>query len=167
MPKDPTARRYPDMFRGAVPTPETEPFKRAKAEGRDLEELQQLASGARPTKMGLPTTWQNRDGGVVIRGRDAPIVSEATEGEVQSFGVPSLTCGSCKYFDIEAGRKKIIEERFAERLVLEEEWQLRHLGVPADSLGMCARTDDMATTIVSKACEQYVPKDGKAGDWQP
>lgn len=142
---------------------ETDAFRDAQGEGRSHEELLEIAKRARPTKMGLPTTWGDRDN--PVRGPDARVIV-ASDREVASYGFGGhQVCGECRYMDIVNGRKEIIRQRFGERLVREQEWQLKHLGVPADSLGLCgAAGGEMATTIVSKACDQFRPRGSRRGE---
>ncbi len=69
------------------------------------------------------------------------------------------TCGSCKHFDVETGRKKMIEQRFPERLVREQDWKLRHLGAKLDELGLCGMSGGtMVTSFMAKSCDQYKEK---------
>jgi hypothetical protein len=142
---------------------ETDLFRRAKAEGRSTDELLDEAARARPQKLGLPTVWGDRDK-PVLRGKDTRVVLPDGK-EVMSYGFGGhAVCGECRYFDIDAGRQKIIDERFAERLVNDQEWQLKHLGVPVDSVGLCgAGGGELATTTVSKACDQYRPRGSRGG----
>jgi hypothetical protein len=146
---------------------ESDEFRRAQAEGLGLEEVQALADEAVPKKFGLPTTWRNADGPVVHHGRAA--VLPATEEDVKVYvdDAPTETCGSCRYFDLELGRTEIVRQRFAERLVREHGWQMKHLCVPPDSIGLCGASDgEMATTVVSKACDQYRSRGSGAGRWR-
>lgn len=133
---------------------ETDPFRRAKSEGRSADELLELAKRATPHKLGLKTTWGDRDN--PVRGPDASVVL-ADSREVGAYGFGGhRVCGECRYFDVENGRREIIKQRFGERLVQEQEWQLKHLGVPVDSLGLCGASDgELAVTVVSKSCEQF------------
>jgi hypothetical protein len=74
---------------------------------------------------------------------------------------PNFICGFCRYFDLENGRKEIVRQRFAERLVYDEQWKLRHLGAPVDTLGLCgASNGEVATSFVSKGCDQFRAKGG-------
>lgn len=114
-------------------------------------------------QFGLPVTWQ--DGGkkhMPIIGRRAPVVSGATAQEVENYAkMATRTCGSCRYFDLKVGQNEMIRQRFAERLVLEQDWKLQHLGAPVDHMGMCkASGGTMVTSTVTSAdsCDQYRPK---------
>lgn len=147
------------------PQNETDLFRQAAHEDRDLEELQAEALASRPSSFGIPIEWGER-GGPVVRSHGSVVAP--TRDEVSSYGTQQVqaTCGSCHHYDVELGRKKMIEERFGERLVREEEWQLRHLGVPIDNLALCGLTsgaDIMVVTLVSPACDQYRQRSTRAG----
>lgn len=69
------------------------------------------------------------------------------------------TCGNCKHFDLEAGRKKMIEERFLERLVAEQEWKLRHLGAKVDELGLCGESNGtMVVSFMAIGCDHHTAR---------
>lgn len=141
-------------FKGGGQPNETDLFRHAQAEAKSPSELLEIAARATPRKLGLPTTWGDRD--KPVRGPDAQVVLPDGR-EVESYGFGGhRVCGECRYFDIENGRKEIIQQQFAERLVREQEWQLKHLGVPADSLALCgASGGELAVTVVSKCCDQF------------
>ena len=103
-----------------------------------------------------------------MRGRESRIVTP-NANEVDIYADPqAATCGSCCYFDVENGRKLIIEQQFAERLVREQEWQLKHLAVPVEMVGVCGQSNgELAVTLVSRSCDQYRPQSGRAGAWRP
>lgn len=149
----------------------TDLFRKAAYEDRPLEELQHETEQATPRKMGLPVTWETRDL-PAMKGPDAR-VTLASEEEVATFADPDMraTCGSCVYFELEAGRRQIIAERFAERLVQEQEWQLKHLAVPPEMLGVCGASNagsgaELCTTIISKSCDNYRERPTHAGRWR-
>ncbi len=141
---------------------ESDLFRRASAENRSADELLEIAARATPQKMGLPTTWGDRD--APVRGPDAKVVLPDGE-QVRSYGFGGhRVCGECNYFDVENGRKEIIKQRFGERLVREQEWQLKHLGVPPDSLALCgASGGELAVTVVSKCCDQFRSRGSRRG----
>lgn len=146
----------------------TDLFREAKHEDRDLDEVQERASRANPRVVGLPTTWSNQDGSVNLAGHAS--VHVPTPAEVKEFSEPPrATCGSCRYFEHSRGRDMMINQQVAERLVREQEWQLKHfLTAPPDSMGVCGAGDgDTATSIVTKCCDQYRPRAGKTGRWRP
>src|SRR5688572_8684212 len=95
----------------------TDLFRRAKARGRSVEELQREASAATPRKLGLPTNWRDRERGVVLRGADAPVITP-TQSEIDLYSDTGVAvCGACKSFKVDdSARDKIIAEKFADRL---------------------------------------------------
>jgi hypothetical protein len=145
----------------------TDLFRRARARGRSIEELQREASRATPHKLGLPTSWGERDSPAIMRGPNAVIAPTQSEIEVYSEQGGQV-CGACKCFEIhDQARGKIIGEQFADRLVHENEWKLKYLGVPPEHLGLCAQSNgDLAVTIVSRACPEFRPREGHAGRWR-
>lgn len=150
------------MAKGGRAPNETDAFRAAEAQGLTAEELLGEAARSRPMKLGLPTTWGDRD--KPVRGPDAKVII-ANSREVDSYGFGGHpVCGQCRYMDLDNGRKEIIKQRFGERLVREQEWQMKHLGVPPDSLGLCgAGGGELAVTIVSKACDQFRPRGSRRG----
>lgn len=146
-------------FKGGQAPNETDGFRRAQAEGRTVDELLRDAAAATPTKAGLPTTWKDRDSGVSVRGNNMPIVRPDRQ-QVEAFSAPNQTvCGQCRSFNIEKGREEIIKQRFAERLVKEQEWKMHHMGAPPDSIGLCDQSGgELATTVVSKSCPHFRPR---------
>ena len=141
-------------LKGGQAANETDLFRRAASEGRSADELLELAKRATPHKLGLATTWGARDN--PVRGPDASVVlPDGREVAAYGFGGHRV-CGECRYFDVENGRKENIKQRFGERLVQEQEWQLKHRGVPVDSLALCgASGGELAVTVVSKSCEHF------------
>jgi hypothetical protein len=117
---------------------------RVLAENKSREELLHEDAGAQRTHLGVPVNWLNN--GKKAHSSLAGIV--APDGkELHSYAnPPKNVCGTCKKFNIEAGRKAIVGQRFGERLVREQDWALHHLGVPMDHLGMC---DDSGGTMVT------------------
>jgi hypothetical protein len=145
---------------------ETDLFKKARAAGRTAEEIkadyERGVTEGRVKKFGLPVHMQNSDGSVKLRGRDAQIVTPDA-AQVRQFAdmAPRKVCGDCKHFDLEKGREEIIKQRFAEKLVNDYEWALRHLGGPVDTVGLCGMSGgSMACLVTSPACEQHKPKRG-------
>jgi hypothetical protein len=137
--------------------------ERAVASG-DLETKLTETERMQPMRGGLPVQYRSSDGKTHLRGTNAPVVHTATAQEVENFTqVPSRTCGLCRYFELEKGREKIVRERFAERVVLENEWKLHHLGAPLDHMGVCgASNGTMATSTMADAgsCEGFRPRTG-------
>ena len=150
--KDPRWRKKAGDFARSL-------LERANADKGDVEDkLAEAVSSMRPERGGVPLQFRDGDGKTHLPGGQ---LVQATAGDVQNYAdAPVRTCGTCKHFKLKEGQKKMMDERFAERLVLEEEWKLRHLGAPLDHFGVCdASQGQMATTTVSKAddCSGYVP----------
>ncbi len=112
-----------------------------------------------PIRQGLPSHWQSADGKTHLRGSDVQIVRGASAEEVSQYGyAPARTCGTCKYYTVEHARKKMASEKFLNRLVNDEGWKTKFLGVPVDHVGLCGASDgSRATTSISNAsgCDQY------------
>lgn len=138
-----------------------DPFQAAVEVGPSREALaEEFAAGGAPQPTGIPTVWQDGASGQKFAGKPAA-VHIATAGETEQLAAIGGTfiCGFCKYFDLENGRKEIARQRFAERLVNDEQWKLRHLGAPIDTIGLCgASNGEVATSFVSKGCDQYRQK---------
>lgn len=143
----------------------TDYFRHARAADRPIEDLQREASAARPSKLGMPTNWK---GPAIMRGQDARVITPS-QSEIETYSEQGVeVCGACRSFSISpSARDKIISEQFADRLVREQEWQLRYLGVPPEHMGLCGQSDgDLAVTMISKACAEFRPRDGHAGRWR-
>lgn len=124
------------------------PTSRLRAAKTSREQLRHEFKGVTPTSA-LPVTYN--DG---VRAQDAQ-VSAPNRRDLQLYREGDRkVCGNCKHFDLEGGRVQMVRERFLERIVLEQEWALRHLGVKQlDELGVCRDRDGtMATGFMSKAC---------------
>lgn len=106
----------------------------------------------------LPVTYHS--GEQSFQGRSA--VVEASDADVATFGNQrAVTCGSCRFFELRHGQKKMQDERFPERLVREEGWKTYHVGAPMEQWGLCGMSGgQMVTTHVTNAssCDQYRPK---------
>lgn len=111
-----------------------------------------------PIMQGLPTTWESADGKTHLRGADAQVIG-ANGQDVQRFGfAPPRVCGTCRYFDVENARKKMVQEDFLRKLVNDYEWKTKYLGVTVDHIGLCGASDgSKCTTSISNAsaCDQY------------
>lgn len=136
-------------------------MERAYADKGELEDklTEAVSGGLRPERTGMPLQFRDGSGKVHLPG--GPLVP-ASPNDVQNYtDAPARTCGTCKHFRLKEGQKKMMGERFAEKLVLEDEWKLRHLGAPLDHFGVCdASGGKMATATVTKAddCPGYSPK---------
>lgn len=136
-------------------------MKKIIARGPDLDDM----PAPKPEEMrpmGLPTTWRDDKGKHHLRGPDTPIVAPSSH-EIDNYsGTVKDICGTCKYFELKNGQKKMVEEKFLERLVHDERWQLHHMGAPVEYVGICgASGGELATTFVSKSCDQYRPRGGR------
>lgn len=141
-----------------------ETAERAAASGGLEEKLADVAN-LQPTQVGLPVQYVDDYVSPKRRllGKRAPVVRGATAGDIQNYAqAPTRVCGTCRHFQLERGRREIAKQRFLERLVLEEDWKLSHLGAPADHMGICGEKPTMATSTVTNAssCPAYQPRDG-------
>lgn len=135
-----------------------EEFEKADYKGVSNEQI--IAEGYTVDKLGIPTTWEQGDGPISVRGKDALIVTPDDQ-QVASFAVtPRRTiCGECKFFDLEKGRKKIIEEDFGRKLAKELEWNPDHLGADLDTFGLCGQSGgSMLCSTMTLACDQFRAK---------
>lgn len=115
-------------------------------------------------KKHLPVSY--RTGGVET-GRTSSPVMGATEEEMALYAQNEVkVCGDCKYFEHTHGQAEIKAQRFVERLVREENWQVKHLCSPVNQLGVCGAHDagtggeQMLTGTMHKACDQWRPNKG-------
>lgn len=117
----------------------------------DLEE--KLHDSLQPMRAGIPVTFVDDYGNPTtqMRGRDAQVVG-ITAKDVENYAsAPSRVCGECRHFQLQAGRREIVKQKFLQRLVLEEEWKIRHLGAPADHLGICGQQPSLVTSTIADA----------------
>lgn len=136
-----------------------DPFAGAEA---SQEELARRYEGAKPG--GIAVNWTD---GVTGKTHLRTQLAQPSAHDVAVFSNPRAeTCGNCKYFDLEGGRKEILRQRFAEKLVREYEWKMRHLGAPVDAIALCGASAAggggslLAVTFMSKSCDQFRPKRG-------
>jgi hypothetical protein len=125
---------------------------------KSIEQLQAEDANTQVVRGGVPVVWSDPSGRR-LRGKGASIVTPDGK-QVSNFAVPpNATCAECAHFNITEGRKEIVRQKFAERLVLEEEWALRHLGGSIDHMGLCGRANgDLATLTMSPACDGFKPR---------
>jgi hypothetical protein len=102
----------------------------------------------------IPVTW---GGQAPPRETESRVVQTASDEELARYAVPQRTCGECKFGDFtDDARAKIRGERFYERLVREEGWQLKHLCSSPEDLGLCGQSDGaMMTGRLHRACDQF------------
>jgi len=128
---------------------------------KTVEELEAENAQAEVLEGGIPVMWGSPGTSRKIRGRNANIKSPDAQEQQQFQRQRALTCSSCEHFDVKKGRQEIIRQDFARRLVLEQEWALRHLGAGLDHLGLCGQTNgELAVTTMSPACERFTPRRG-------
>lgn len=112
----------------------------------------------------LPVIYSSGDNQVVSRSVVGPSAKD-----IADYGQATrTTCATCKAFKYQAGQEAMKAERFMERLVLEEQWKAHHLGAPPSTFGLCGMSNDTLTSIHTKACDQYIPRNGRIredGDW--
>ncbi len=103
----------------------------------------------------IPVTWKDGHTGQKMKGKPLIILPSAEDAELYSAR-QAKTCGGCRFFDLETGRKEIVRQRFAEKLEREYDWRLRHLGANPEALGLCGASGGQTMTAVhNKACDQW------------
>lgn len=136
--------------------------ERIVAEDKDIDTLRDEVRDAAVMRGGVPVTYTGGEGKTHLRGHNARVVHGASPHEIENYArPPSRTCGSCKFFNLHQGRREIVKQRFAERLVIDEQWKLQHLGAPMDHMGICDQSQgQMVTSTISNAdkCEGYRPR---------
>lgn len=133
---------------------------RALEENKPVEVLERENAGAQVTEGGIPVMWGN-SAGRKLRGRDASIKTPSQQEQEMAVHT-RVTCSACVHFDIKEGRKEIVKQQFAEKLVLEYEWALRHLGGSVDHLGLCGQSNgELCVTSVSPACDNFRERKGR------
>lgn len=161
---DPAEQRKDPAWRAQAGDAARKSVEAAAGRGGTLEErLHEASTTMQATQMGVPVNFKTGQGKrkLEMAGRNAQVVG-ATAGDIEKFSLASgRTCGLCRYFDLEVGRREMVKQRFGERLVLEQEWKMQHLGAPIDHMGMCkASGGTMVTSTVTNAgtCDQFRPK---------
>ena len=132
---------------------------KALVENKSAEDLQRENAGAQVTEGGIPVMWGN-SAGQKLRGQDARIKTPSQQE--QAMSQTRTTCSQCEYFDVKNGRKEIVRQRFAEKLVLEYEWALRHVGGSVDHLALCGRSNgELCVTSMTPICDGFRERRGK------
>jgi hypothetical protein len=125
--------------------------------GKDRDETAMEALTT-PITQALDTTWQDAAGKTHLKGAPT-LIKTATGEDVAKFGfAPSRVCGTCKYFNVDQGRKEIVRQGFFTKLVQDYGWQKKFLGVDATHLAVCgASGGEVCVTSISNAgsCDQY------------
>ena len=117
----------------------------------------------------LPVGWHSGERGATPGATsESPIVSGPMVEEMAHVLGTQRVCGQCKYFSVARGQALMKGQRFLERLVREDHWQIKHLASPVNDLGVCgAHTsgasgeEEMLTGRMHKACDQFRSNDGK------
>lgn len=126
-----------------------------------------MSSDERYYPTSLPVEWH---GGGRKEEPDAMSASQVIipgEAEMAAIHMEGKLCGNCKYFELSHGQTLMRQQRFVERLVREENWQVKHLCSPGNQLGVCgahhsgsADADAMMTGVLHKGCDQWRPNNG-------
>lgn len=133
---------------------------RALEENKSVETLERENAGAHVTEGGIPVMWGN-SAGQKVRGKEAQIQTPSSQEQAMT-ATTRTTCSGCEYFDIKNGRKEIVKQQFAEKLVLEYEWALRHIGGSVDHLALCGRSNgELCVTSMSPACDGFRERRGR------
>lgn len=136
-----------------------ESFERAVHEGDSVEDLTRKLDRTLYEGEGvLPTELRGADG--IARG--LPTILSPDGKDMRDFARASEVCGHCKYFDLESGRREVVRQQLAKVLAQDYEWQMRHLGAPADQLALCgASGGHTMVAFVSKSCDQFRQRSGR------
>lgn len=117
----------------------------------------------------IPVSWGGPDGRPLpqrtrseLQESEPGSVKEASAAEIARYAMPQTTCGECKFGDFsDAAQRKIKAERFYERLVREEGWQLKHLCSSPKDLGLCGMSNgETMTGRLHRGCDQFKPRNG-------
>lgn len=109
----------------------------------------------------LPVMYRGADG-QEIAGRSLVAVPSPDDVDLYGAGAARATCASCRHFRHEQGQKAMAEERFLERLVIEEQWKVRHLGCSPRDYGYCQeRGSEALTSMHAPACDHYHERRGR------
>jgi hypothetical protein len=115
----------------------------------------------------MPTVWRGKDGSGIRT--KSPVVhpDDMSAAEMDMLATVYNTCGQCRHFEKAEGQAQIVAQRFVERLVLEENWQVKHLVSPLNTLGLCGEhsagtgnEDQLLTGTIVKACDHFTPDRG-------
>lgn len=132
--------------------------------GRDSGDAEEkLSETLQPTQLGLPVEFVDNHAEPSIRLPGKRALISANARDVENFAAaPSRVCGTCRHFQLKEGRREIVKQGFLQRLVLEEDWKMSHLGAPADHLGVCGQNPQMVTSTVANAgtCSGYRARRG-------
>jgi hypothetical protein len=134
-------------------------FEQAMHRGPDQNDLSAMIERAMREPEGTLPSELRGDGSA--RGNPVEIVRPDSK-DMHDLGSQHDVCGHCRYFDLESGRKEIVQKKLGTLLVQTYEWQMRHLGVSADQLALCgASGGETLVATVSKACDQFRARAGR------
>jgi len=152
--KDPNKRARADRHLKVVQD-------QVQKQDKSIEDLELENAQSEVMEGGIPVMWGTPGMKRAIRGRNASIKTPDSKEQAQFQQQGKLTCSSCEHFNIKTGREEIIKQDFARRLVLEQEWALRHLGAGLDHLGLCDQANgELAVTTMSPACDRWCARKG-------
>lgn len=114
----------------------------------------------------MPTVFRGKDGSAIRT--QSPVIhpEDMSNAEREMLTQTYNTCGQCKSFERAEGQALMIAQRFVERLVQEEHWQVHHLASPLNTLGLCGAHssggggDQMLTGALCKACDHFAMNRG-------
>jgi len=164
LPESPAERRARlrknPRWRGAVGNAAKRMGLRVLQDKTSLDAKVAEASQMQGEQFGLPLNLRDAQGHHNLDG--GHLIKNASADDVHKYSrAAGKTCGTCEKFELKRGQHEIVKQRFLERLVLEQEWQLKHIGAPIDHIGICGESGgEMATTTVSAAsdCAGYKPR---------
>ena len=109
----------------------------------------------------MPTVWKGKDGAAIRSNNPIVHPDEMSAAERNMLTTTYNTCGQCTYFEKSEGQAQIKAQKFVQRLVREEDWQVKHLASPLNELGFCGAHssgnggDQMLTGVMCKSCDQF------------
>lgn len=112
----------------------------------------------------VPTVWRNAQH--EVRSESPIIHPDSVSAEERAMLSAKRVCGQCRYFERAHGQAEMQAQRFLERLVREDNWQVRHLASPVNELGICGAhdsgqgNDQVLTGTRHVACDQFRPNRG-------
>lgn len=95
------------------------------------------------------------------------IVTPEEAEESMAIRADMKICGTCKFFDLDHGQYTMMVTRFLERLVQENNWQVRHLCSHPKEIGICSQSlsgakgeEATLTGVRHKACDMHRERNG-------
>lgn len=114
----------------------------------------------------MPTVWRGKDGAAIKTSSPVVHPDDMSAEEKKLIEDRYHVCGTCKYFEKAEGQTQMKAQRFIERLVREDNWQVKHLASPVNELGLCGAHssgtggESMLTGRMHKCCDQYRSNQG-------